>query len=150
MKRSAMASCCKLATWPKWHSCLRSLLHIVSDARSCDTSSRPYSEQHQQHIHEQKPLPDCLQWWVWNRTTAAALQFCMHLLRLHDGAACVPAACALVSYTLYVLLELLRLQARKNRLLSKLKQTKQHAKPVIAGCIKQASPAAVTYVLMLI
>jgi len=49
-----------------------------------------------------------------------------------------------------VLLELLRLQARKNRLLSKLKQTKQHAKPVIAGCIKQASPAAVTYVLMLI
>ncbi len=27
----------------------------------------------------------------------------MHLLRLHDGAACVPTACALVSYTLHVL-----------------------------------------------
>ncbi len=96
-----------------------------------------------------KTLPNCLQRWVENHATAAALQLCMHLLRLHDGAVCAPAACVLVSYMLHVLLELLRLQTRKNRLLSKFKQPKQHAKPVIAGCIKQASPAALQYVLML-
>lgn len=84
----------------------------------------------------------------WNHVTAAALQLCTHLLRLHDGAVCVPAACALVSYMLHVLLELLRLPARKNRLLSKVKQPKHHAKPVIAGRIKQASPAALQYMLM--
>lgn len=53
-------------------------------------------------------------------------------------------------HTRCMCLGLLRLQARKNRLLSKFKHSKQHAKPVTAGCFKQASPAALQYVVMLI